>query len=68
LLVSHPLPVALRTLEGRPVSVALRDGTRLDDCELVSAGPRRGATLWLLVGGHDRIVPVAEVADVVARV
>ena len=66
--MSHPLPVALRNLEGRPVSIPQRDGTRLDDCELVSAGPRRGGTLWLLVGGDDRIVPVDDVADVVARV
>jgi hypothetical protein len=49
-------------LEGRRVSVALADGSRLDDCELVSAG--HGAeTLWLFVNGDDMFVPVVEVTD-----
>ena len=48
-------------LEGRRVSVALTDGSRLDDCELVSATGR--ATLWLFVNGTDVFVPVAEVTD-----
>jgi hypothetical protein len=49
-------------LEGRRVSVALADGSRLDDCELVSAG--HGArTLWLFVNGSDVFVPVDRVTD-----
>jgi hypothetical protein len=49
-------------LEGRRVNLALLDGSRLDDCELISAG--RGApTLWLFVNGGDLFVPVAEVTD-----
>jgi hypothetical protein len=49
-------------LEGRRVSVALADGSRLDDCELVSAG--HGAeTLWLFVNGDDLFVPMADVTD-----
>ena len=49
-------------LEGRRVSLALTDGSRLDDCELVSIG--HGAeTLWLHVNGDDVFVPVAEVTD-----
>ncbi len=49
-------------LEGRRVSLALTDGSRLDDCELVSIG--HGAeTLWLYVNGDDVFVPVAEVTD-----
>jgi len=61
----HTLPNALRRLEGRHVSVALRDGTRFSDCELVSvtAGRTRG-TLWLCVGGDDHIVPVDQVLAV----
>ena len=52
----------LAHLEGRHVSVALADGSRLDDCELVSAG--HGAdTLWLFVNGDDVFVPVADVTD-----
>jgi hypothetical protein len=59
----HSLPT-LRRLQGRHVAVALFDGTRLDDCELVSVG-RGSGTLWLLVGDDDRIVPVDHVVDVV---
>jgi len=49
-------------LEGRRVSVALTNGSRLDDCELVSAG-HGTTTLWLYVNGGDVFVPVAEVTD-----
>ena len=44
------------------VSLALIDGSRLDDCELVSAGHGR-ATLWLFINGADVFVPVAKVTD-----
>jgi len=50
-------------LEGRRVSVALTDGSRLDGCELVSAGRHGTATLWLYVNGGDLFVPVADVTD-----
>jgi hypothetical protein len=61
---SHTLPTALRRLEGHHVSVALRDGSRLD-CELVSVARRRqGGSLWLLVGGDDHIVAVDDVLAV----
>ena len=49
-------------LEGRRVSVALTDGSRIDDCELVSSGHGR-TTLWLFVNGSDVFVPMAEVID-----
>ena len=49
-------------LEGRRVSLALTDGSRIDDCELVSAG-HGAATLWLYVNGGDVFVPVANVTD-----
>jgi hypothetical protein len=49
-------------LEGHRVSVALTDGSRLDDCELVSAGHGQ-LTLWLFVNGSDVFVPVTEVTD-----
>lgn len=49
-------------LEGRRVNLALVDGSRLDDCELVSAGHGR-ATLWLFVNGDDLFVPFADVTD-----
>jgi hypothetical protein len=49
-------------LEGRRVSLALTNGSRLDDCELVSAGHGRG-TLWIFVNGADVFVAVADVTD-----
>ena len=49
-------------LEGHRVNLALTDGSRLDDCELVSSGHGR-TTLWLFVNGSDVFVPVAEVID-----
>ena len=65
----HTLPYALAHLGGRHVSVALRDGSRLEDCEVVSvAGRRRGGSLWLLVAGDDRIVAVDDVLTVDALV
>jgi hypothetical protein len=49
-------------LEGRRVNLALVDGSRLDDCELVSAG-HGCPTLWLFVNGADVFVPCSEVTD-----
>lgn len=45
------------------MSVSLCDGTRLDDCELVSAGRGRASTLWLHDGCDDRMVAAADVVD-----
>ena len=53
---------SIRRLEGRHVAVCLCDGTRLDDCQLVSAG-RGSATLWLVDAGQDVIVDAADVVD-----
>ena len=55
---------AIRLLEGRQVSVALTDGSRIDDGQLVSAVFHRTADLWLFSNGADRFVPVADVVDV----
>ena len=51
----------LRSLEGRRVSVALRDGDRIDDGELVSAGRPGTETVWLFSNGMDVFVPVAAI-------
>jgi hypothetical protein len=54
----------LIALEGRRVSVALKDGSRIDDCQLVSSG-RKGVTkLWLYTNGEDVFVPHRDVVDV----
>ena len=50
----------LRGFEGSSVSLALADGSRLDDVSLISA---RGTSLWIFAGGEDRFVPVAAVID-----
>ena len=54
----------LQVLEGRQVSVALRDGCRIDDCQLVSAPRARTETLWLFSNGDDVFVSLSDVVDV----
>jgi hypothetical protein len=51
-------------LEGHHVCVALSDGSRLDDCELVSIPRRMISTVWLYVNGEDRFVGVDQITDV----
>lgn len=54
----------LADLEGREVSVALDDGSRIDGCQLVSAGRPGVGTLWVFVNGADRFVPLQRVVEV----
>jgi hypothetical protein len=54
----------LKALEGRHVSLALVDGSRIDDCQLISAGRTTLRTVWLFAFGMDTFVPVANVVDV----
>jgi hypothetical protein len=54
----------LASLEGQRISVALRGGSRIDDCHLVSAGRGRVASLWLVAAGQDTFVALSEVVDV----
>lgn len=54
----------LAELEGRQVSVALDDGSRLDDCQLMSAGRKGAPSLWLVAGGDDVFVPLERVIEV----
>ena len=53
----------LRTLEGQQVSLALGDGSRIDDCQLVSAPRGDAKDVWLCVSGRDLFVPVDHIAD-----
>ena len=55
---------ALHAMEGRQVSVALRDGTRIDDCQLVCGARSRVKSLWLFANGQDFFVPFSDVVDV----
>ena len=45
------------------MSIALTDGTRIDDCQLVSAGRGRLERAWIFADGTDAFVPVADIAD-----
>jgi hypothetical protein len=51
------------SIDGCQVHVALRDGTRIDDCQLVSSGRSSVATLWLFANGEDVFVPFDDVID-----
>ena len=55
--------VHLSSLEGRRVSVALQDGSRIDDGQLLSAGRGEVETLWLFTNGTDTFVPHDDVID-----
>jgi len=50
----------LYRFEGLTISLALTDGSRLDDVNLVSA---RGEKLWVFACGEDVFVPVDQVID-----
>jgi hypothetical protein len=54
----------VRELEGRQVSLALVDGSRIDDCSLVSVGRGRTTTVWIFTNGEDAFVDVSDVVDV----
>jgi hypothetical protein len=54
----------IRDLQGRRVSVALTDGSRIDDCQLVSVGRHRLGGLWLFSNGTDVFVAIDSVRDV----
>jgi hypothetical protein len=53
-----------RLLEGRRIGLALADGSRLDDCQLVSAGRNGSPSLWLYANGADTFVTMLDVRDV----
>jgi hypothetical protein len=54
----------LRALEGHHVSVSLIDGSRLDDCTLVSAGRGRAGTAWIFSNGMDLFLPLSALNDI----
>jgi hypothetical protein len=57
-------PLQLRSLEGRRVGVALQDGSRIDDAQLVSSGRGNVRTLWVFTNGVDAFVRLSDVVDV----
>jgi hypothetical protein len=63
-VVTDRLRALTKHLEGRRVGVALVDGSRLDDCQLVSAGRHAPQSLWLHNNGADTFVTMLDVTDV----
>lgn len=59
----HPT-MELRSLEGRRVGLALVDGSRIDDCQLVSAGRPGLRSIWVFANGIDVFVPLIAVVAV----
>jgi hypothetical protein len=47
-------------LEGRNVGIALSDGSRIDDCQLVFAGRDR---VWVFTNGRDEWLHASHVCD-----
>jgi hypothetical protein len=54
----------LRSHEGHRVSVALVDGTRIDDCMLVSVGRGGAGSAWLAQDTNDLFIRWDDVVDV----
>ena len=54
----------LRRLEGQQVCMALADGSRMDDCSLVSAGRGPDKTIWVYANGIDAFLQLADVLAV----
>jgi hypothetical protein len=50
-------------LQGQTVSVALADGSRIDDATLVSVGRSTARTLWLYSNGADVFVAASAVVE-----
>jgi hypothetical protein len=50
-------------LEGRHVHLALVDGSRIDDCQLVSACRGSIDTVWVFTNGLDTFIPLAEIVE-----
>lgn len=53
----------LRRLEGQEVVLDLRDGSRIEGCELVSVGHGTVATAWLYRNGRDEFVELSHIVD-----
>lgn len=53
----------LRAFKGRRLSIVLAGGSRIDDCEVISAAFGSTGTVWVLSDGVDTFVPLGEVLD-----
>ncbi len=55
------LALGLRRLEGRWVSLSLADGTRIDECQLVSVAPSGLETVWVYADSEDVFLPLRDI-------
>jgi hypothetical protein len=53
-----------KALEGRRVGLALSDGSRIDDCQLISAGRPGLESVWVFLNGNDAFIPLTVVIEV----
>lgn len=53
----------LRGFEGRQVSLSLVSGSRIDDCQMVSAARGPTENIWVFTNGVDHFVALSEVVD-----
>jgi hypothetical protein len=60
----NPRLCQLTAVEGRRVSIGFGDGSRIDDCQLVSSGCNRVGSLWVFTNGTDVFVPCDAVVEV----
>ena len=52
-----------RDFEGHRVSLSLVNGSRIDDCQMVSAARGPTENVWVFSNGVDHFVALSEVAD-----
>ena len=62
--MAEQIHVMLRHLEGRRVALVLDDGSRILDCQLISAGRPGLSSVWIRIDGTDNFVPVMTVTEV----
>lgn len=62
--MSFERSLQLRNLEGLRVSVALSDRSRIDDCQLVSAGRSNMRTVWVYSNGLDVFLQMTEILEI----
>jgi hypothetical protein len=59
---STQLLAELKALEGDRIDVTLRDGSRLEDCQLVSTGRLWNKSIWVLQEDVDLFIRIGDIA------
>jgi hypothetical protein len=61
---SSELLAELRALEGERVDLTLRDGSQLEDCDLISIGRLWAKSIWVLREDADLVISVVDILSV----